>query len=157
MKQPYYPKVGGLGGLNLKTQIITVLGITHSMDSFRFWQGIEQFNQGDFYACHDTLEAIWMEAIAVDRNFYQGILQIAVGCYHLENYNWRGAVILLGEGIRRIQDYQPTYHDIDVSHLWQQSYQLLQTLQQVDPAQLDTFVEEQILKGEKLFPSIQKS
>jgi predicted metal-dependent hydrolase len=66
-------------------------------------------------------------------------------------------VILLGEGIRRIQDYQPTYHDIDVSHLWQQSYQLLQTLQQVDPAQLDTFVEEQILKGEKLFPSIQKS
>ena len=122
-----------------------------------FWQGIEQFNQGDFYACHDTLEAIWMEAIAVDRNFYQGILQIAVSCYHLENYNWRGAVILLGEGIRRIQDYQPTYHDIDVSHLWQQSYQLLQTLQQVDPAQLDTFVEEQILKGEKLFPSIQKS
>ncbi|MGK7902131.1 MAG: DUF309 domain-containing protein, partial [Hormoscilla sp.] len=27
-----------------------------------FWQGIEQFNQQEFYACHDTLEALWIEA-----------------------------------------------------------------------------------------------
>jgi len=24
--------------------------------------GCRQFNQGQFYACHDTLEALWMEA-----------------------------------------------------------------------------------------------
>jgi len=70
-------------------------------------QGITQFNQQDFYGCHDTLEAIWLEAIAPEKNFYQGILQIAVGCYHLGNDNWRGAVILLGEGIRRLADYSP--------------------------------------------------
>jgi predicted metal-dependent hydrolase len=27
-----------------------------------FFQGVEQFNQQEFYACHDTLEALWMEA-----------------------------------------------------------------------------------------------
>ncbi|NJL67870.1 MAG: DUF309 domain-containing protein [Microcoleus sp. SM1_3_4] len=27
-----------------------------------FWQGIAQFNSQEFYACHDTLEALWMEA-----------------------------------------------------------------------------------------------
>ncbi|NEQ23504.1 MAG: DUF309 domain-containing protein, partial [Microcoleus sp. SIO2G3] len=31
-----------------------------------FWQGVEQFNQQEFYACHDTLEALWMEAFEPD-------------------------------------------------------------------------------------------
>ncbi|MDJ0676909.1 MAG: DUF309 domain-containing protein, partial [Calothrix sp. MO_167.B42] len=24
-----------------------------------FWEGVEQFNSRQFYACHDTLEALW--------------------------------------------------------------------------------------------------
>ena len=47
---------------------------------------IEQFNQQDFYACHDTLEALWMEAIEPDRSFYQGLLQLAVGLYHFSHH-----------------------------------------------------------------------
>lgn len=95
----------------------------------QFWQGIEQFNQQEFYACHDTLEALWMEAIEPKKQFYQGILQLSVACYHLNNLNWRGAVILLGEGIRRLGDYQPIYEEIQVTDLISHSYQLLQTLQ----------------------------
>ncbi|MFO0212823.1 MAG: DUF309 domain-containing protein, partial [Pseudanabaena sp.] len=48
-----------------------------------FAEAIFQFNNGDYYACHDTLEAIWNDAWQSDRAFYQGILQIAVGLYHL--------------------------------------------------------------------------
>lgn len=66
-----------------------------------FWQGVEEFNQQQFYPCHDTLEALWMEAAEPERAFYQGIIQIAVGCYHLSNDNKRGAAILLGEGTRK--------------------------------------------------------
>ena len=58
-----------------------------------FWQGVEQFNAGEYYACHDTLEAVWIEAPEADRKFYQGILQIAVALYHLGNQNLRGAVL----------------------------------------------------------------
>ncbi len=104
-----------------------------------FWQGIEEFNQQQFYACHDTLEAIWIEAPESDKRFYQGVLQVAVGCYHLSNDNWRGAVILLGESVRRLCDYQPTYHGIDVELLLQQSSQLLQALQQIKPEQTAEF------------------
>lgn len=106
-----------------------------------FWQGIAQFNQEQFYACHDTLEALWLEASESQKNFYQGILQIAVGCYHLSNYNWRGAVILLGEGSRRLRDYQPECEGIDVTGLIESSYQLLQALQQIEPEQVAEFVE----------------
>ena len=107
----------------------------------RFEQGIEAFNQQQFYECHDLLEAIWMESIERDRNFYQGILQIAVACYHLGNGNWRGAVVLLGEGIRRLADYQPTYYGLDVSQLRTDSYQLLQDLQPMTDEQFTQFVQ----------------
>jgi len=107
-----------------------------------FWQGVEQFNQQEFYACHDTLEALWMEAFDPQKRFYQGVLQIAVACYHLGNLNWRGAVILLGEGIGRLKDYQPVYEGIDVTELLTQSIQLLKALQEAGPEQVADFVKQ---------------
>ena len=104
-----------------------------------FQQGITEFNQQEFYACHDTLEAIWVEAPEADKRFYQGILQVAVGCYHLSNDNLRGAIILLGEAIRRLCDYQPSYEGVNVELLLEQSNQLLQALQQVKPGQAQEF------------------
>jgi hypothetical protein len=107
-----------------------------------FWQGVEQFNQQEFYACHDTLEAVWMEALEPQKRFYQGVLQIAVACYHLGNLNWRGAVVLLGEGIGRLRDYQPIYEGVDVTELLSQSIQLLKALQQVEPEKVGDFVQQ---------------
>lgn len=109
-----------------------------------FWQAVDQFNQGQFYHCHDTLEALWMEASEPPRNLYQGILQIAVACYHLTNQNWRGAVILLGEGLSRLQTYQPVYADLDVTQLITQAAQLLTDLQQAGPDRVADFA--QLLK-----------
>jgi len=94
-----------------------------------FWQGVEQFNSGQFYACHDTLEALWIEASEPEKSFYQGVLQIAVALYHMSNRNWRGAVILLGEGSNRLRRYPSTYSGIDVDELLYQSVSLLSALQ----------------------------
>lgn len=104
-----------------------------------FWQGVEQFNQQDFYACHDTLEGLWMEASEPDKKFYQGVLQIAVSFYHLRNHNWRGAAILLGEGISRLSNYQPSYCGIDVETLLSESNQTLKKLQQAGPENVANF------------------
>lgn len=107
-----------------------------------FWQGIEQFNNGEFYACHDTLEALWMEAIEPDKTFYQGILQVAVALYHLSNLNLRGALILLGEGINRLRRYPSEYAEIDVDLLLVQSVELLAMLQQAEPAQVEAIAQQ---------------
>lgn len=101
-----------------------------------FWQGIEQFNSQQFYACHDTLEALWMDATEPQKTFYQGILQIAVALYHLGNSNWRGAVILLGEGINKLRRYPPTYAGIDVDELLTSSAAMLMSLQQAGPEKI---------------------
>ena len=107
----------------------------------QFSQGVEQFNQGEFYACHDTLEALWMESTEPDKTFYQGILQIAVALYHLGNKNWRGAAILLGEGTNRLRYYQPIYADINVEELIAQSSDLLIALQQSGAENIGEFVD----------------
>jgi uncharacterized protein len=104
-------------------------------------QGINEFNAREYYACHDTLEALWMDAIDPDKRFYQGVLQIAVACYHLHNRNWRGAVTLLGEGVGRLPYYQPVYAGIDVSELIKDSSNLLKTLQSIGLDGIDNFVD----------------
>ncbi|KAB8334569.1 DUF309 domain-containing protein [Scytonema tolypothrichoides VB-61278] len=101
-----------------------------------FWQGVEQFNTGEYYACHDTLEALWIEATEPDKTFYQGILQIAVALYHLGNHNLRGAVILLGEGSNRLRRYPSEYGGIDVDELLIQSAALLKALQLTEPEKI---------------------
>jgi uncharacterized protein len=118
--------------------------MTESTESIpeEFWQGVAEFNQGKFYACHDTLEALWMEAREPEKTFYQGVLQIAVALYHLNNHNLRGAVILLGEGTHRLRRYQPSFSEIDVSELIQQSSALLTTLQHTQPDQVAELVQQ---------------
>ncbi len=96
-----------------------------------FWQGVKEFNTGEFYACHDTLEALWIEAMEPDKTFYHGILQIAVGIYHLSNLNWNGAAILMGEGLYRLRNYESDYGGIDIDQLLEDSTALLRGVQVV--------------------------
>ncbi|MEL6939752.1 MAG: DUF309 domain-containing protein [Cyanobacteria bacterium J06598_1] len=94
-----------------------------------FQRGIDEFNSGQFYACHDTLEAIWMAVDHAEKPFYQGILQIAVAFYHLGNLNWRGGAILLGEGLSRLGRFEPNYQGVNVETLVDQSVEWLEWVQ----------------------------
>lgn len=124
-----------------------------------FWVGVEQFNQGEYYACHDTLEAIWIEASTPEKNFYQGILQISVALYHLGNQNWRGAVILLGEGLSRLQKYRPDYAGVDVARFIEDSADLLSEIQEIGSDRVSQITFSQPTEPEQIFlspPIIQK-
>jgi uncharacterized protein len=105
-----------------------------------YWQGVEQFNTGQFYACHDTLEALWIEAIEPEKTFYQGILQVAVALYHLGNGNLRGATILLGEGTNRLRRYPSVFGGVDVDEFLDQSIALLKILQHTQPEMITNLI-----------------
>jgi uncharacterized protein len=92
-------------------------------------EALKMFNHKEFYACHDRLEAMWMEANYPEKTFYQGLLQLAVGLYHLGNQNWNGSKILLGEGISRLRDFQPEFMTVNVTKLIKESSDLLKVLQ----------------------------
>ncbi len=105
-----------------------------------FKKGVDEFNQQAFYACHDTLELIWMEAETAEKPFYQGILQVAVAFYHLGNLNWRGGAILLGEGITRLRRFEPVYENIRVDLLVDQAVDWLSLIQSAGPEGLATIM-----------------
>lgn len=96
-------------------------------------KGITEFNNEQFYACHDTLEAVWMAAENAEKPFYQGILQISVAFYHLGNLNWRGGAILLGEGIGRLRKFEPAYEGVDVEDLVDEAVEWLSLVQMAGP------------------------
>lgn len=80
-------------------------------------QGVEEFNGAHFFEAHDTLEELWRDTSGPLRLFYQGLIQLAVGFYHLSNGNRRGALNLLEKGLAKLEAYQPVCQDIDVDSL----------------------------------------
>lgn len=54
-------------------------------DECSFDDAVTLFNSRDYYRCHDFLEEIWNRAEDPVRTLVHGILQCAVGLYHLFN------------------------------------------------------------------------
>lgn len=69
----------------------------------RLAESIALFNRGEWYACHDGLEELWHETQGPCRPLLQGLLQAAVAQLHLERGNQRGATVLIGEGLGRLE------------------------------------------------------
>lgn len=99
----------------------------------RLREAVEQFNQADWYACHDGFEALWHETLEPDRTVLQGILQIAVAHLHRERGNLRGATVLLGEGLGRLSPCGNAALGFDLAHLRSNSLRFLEALQQQRP------------------------
>jgi hypothetical protein len=78
---------------------------------------INKFNTGDYYACHEFLEALWMDETDPRRDLYKGILQIGIGLLHLQRGNLNGARRLLENGIKLVDPFTPTCFGIDLASL----------------------------------------
>jgi predicted metal-dependent hydrolase len=79
--------------------------------------GIEEYNRGEFFECHETLEKLWKAESRPIRYLYQGILQIGVACYHLQAGRYRPVVTLLERACGYLQPFAPTCMDVDVARL----------------------------------------
>ena len=80
-------------------------------------EGMAQFDQGLFFECHDTLEDVWTGVRGPSRDFFQGLIQVAVGFYHLSNDNRGGAATLLRRGLGRLAKYPDRYGGLELVRL----------------------------------------
>ena len=76
---------------------------------------ISQFNNSDWFECHETLEELWMGEHGELRSFYQGVLQISVALHHWRNGNFAGAMSLLESGVDHLSNVQPVCRRVDVA------------------------------------------
>jgi hypothetical protein len=83
----------------------------------RVQEGIALFNRGQYFDCHEVLEDAWNEEPEPIRLLYQGILQISVACYHIQNKNWRGAMKVLERGLPKIRRFAPDCMGLDLDKL----------------------------------------
>ncbi len=82
-------------------------------------QGVDEFNRGLFFECHDTLEELWMETAGEDRLFLQGLIQVSVGFYHFVNRNYKGATSQFTKGLAKLEHYRPSYRGIELEKFMQ--------------------------------------
>jgi len=82
-----------------------------------FREGVALFNGVRYWHAHEAWETVWRAAPDDEREFYQGLIQIAAGLLHLQRRNRRGATNKLTEGIEKLRRYQPAHHGIFVNEL----------------------------------------
>ncbi len=82
-----------------------------------FWRGVGHFNGARYWHAHEEWETLWRAAPDEDRDFYQGLIQVAAGLLHLERRNARGARAKLTDGLARLAPYAPAHRGIAVGEL----------------------------------------
>ena len=101
--------------------------------------GIEEFNRGEFYECHDTLEELWMAEPDPIRDLYKGILQIGVAFYHLRAGRYRPVVTLLERGSGYLRPFAPECLGVNVEQLIAGAASSLDQAKRLGPDGLNDF------------------
>jgi hypothetical protein len=100
-----------------------------------FYRGIDLFNEQEYFECHEVLELVWRDQTGPERELTQGIIQLAVGLYHLSRDNSQGALKVMTAGMKRVGLSIDLDVDIDVKDLfWQSTEALTEIMQQKQPA-----------------------
>ncbi len=83
-------------------------------------KGIQEFNDGHYFECHETLEDVWMIEVGPDRPFYQGLLQLSVGCFHLLNRNYVGAESQWSKACAKLKKFGNQHLGVELKSLIEQ-------------------------------------
>jgi predicted metal-dependent hydrolase len=102
-------------------------------------EAIAQFNRGEFFEQHETLELLWRAERRDVRFLYQGILQIGVAFHHLRKHNHHGTVYMLTRGPRYLAPFAPRCQRVDVQRLLEDAAAALAEVERLGPARLDEF------------------
>jgi predicted metal-dependent hydrolase len=100
-------------------------------------EGIAQFNRGEYFEQHETLELLLADRAA--RRLYQGILQIGVAFHHLRRANHHGTVYMLGRGAQYLAPFAPRCQGVDVEALLADAAAALKEVERLGPAGLAGF------------------
>lgn len=109
----------------------------HAAEADLIRQGVDLFNRGEYYACHEAFEEAWLGARGHQRLFIQGLIQVAVALHHLTQGNAAGARRLLAEGLAKLRAHEPAQNWVEVAGLLSRSESVLQALQSGGPVKLN--------------------
>ena len=81
--------------------------------------GIDLFNQGRFFECHEAWEQAWLRSAGADKLFYQGMIQAAVAILHAQRGNLPGSRTLWTKAIDKLGPLPAEHMQIALGELRQ--------------------------------------
>ena len=76
-----------------------------------FWH---LFNAEKFFEAHEVLETLWLKTKGPERDFYQGLIQIAAAFVHIQKGTPDGARQLLKKASEKLEKFQPIFLDLEI-------------------------------------------
>jgi predicted metal-dependent hydrolase len=110
-------------------------------------RGLEEFNAGQFFEQHETLELVWRAELRPIRDLYRGVLQIGVGCLQVERGNAIGAIKMIDRAVKWLQPFRPVCQGIDVDQLLEDAARLREEIERRGAEQIDRV-------DRRLFPQV---
>ena len=101
--------------------------------------GIEQFNSGAYYACHDDLEEAWRQDDSAGRDLYRGILQVAIAYFQIERGNYRGAMKMLLRLRQWLEPLPGVCRGVNVAKLRKDAAAVQEALAALGPERISEF------------------
>jgi uncharacterized protein len=80
-------------------------------------EGLALIRAGDGFAAHEVFEDMWREAEPGERDFFQGLVHIAVAPYQEGRGHTTGSRSQLTKARRRLAPYSPAHRGVDVAAL----------------------------------------
>lgn len=83
------------------------------------WQhGVELFNTGEFWECHEALEPLWMKAKGLEKEFYAGVILLAAALHKARKMgSARGGRRNYAKALVHLAVVPDTFHGVDVREL----------------------------------------
>jgi len=82
--------------------------------------GLEHIRAGRFFEAHEELELVWRAAPPAERDFYQGLVHVAVAWYQAGRGRPVACARQLEKAARRLAAYAPDHEGVDVADLLMQ-------------------------------------
>jgi predicted metal-dependent hydrolase len=82
--------------------------------------GLELVARGEYFAAHEALEEAWRAAAPEERDFFQGLVHVAVAWYQAGRGNRVGCERQLAKAERRLAPFAPSHRGLDVAGLLEQ-------------------------------------
>ncbi|MEL6152108.1 MAG: DUF309 domain-containing protein [Chloroflexota bacterium] len=102
-------------------------------------QGVEKFNNREFYPQHDLFEEQWVNTDGPVRDLYRAVLQVGVAYYQIERGNHRGALKMLLRAVQWLEALPDVCQTINVAQLKADAYAVRAELERMNPDDIAQF------------------
>ncbi|MGH7812807.1 MAG: DUF309 domain-containing protein [Candidatus Binataceae bacterium] len=101
-----------------------------------FHQGIELFNAGRFFECHEAWEEVWLRAEGGEKLFLQGMIQAAAAILHAQRGNLEGVRTLRDKSLEKLDRCGAACRGIALDELRDALRKYFETVLRSDAARL---------------------